>query len=748
MYKNYLKIALRNLNKQKVYSVITLSGLVLGLGTFILFALLSDFISNFDTFHSKGDRIYSVVQVLPGGIDGDQHSAIMPAPFVPALLNEFSEIEIASRYFPPGRKIVKCQEKIFYENGIRFVDPDFLAIFSFRMRIGEAETALSKPYSIVLSEASALKYFGNENPIGKSLSLDNKVDVTVTGVIENVPKNSSIKFDFLVSMATANTLYDWMNNWKVNKQAAFLLLAQGTGAKQLEDKFSLMIDKYYAESPDSPKSYYLHPLSDFFLQSMKIENNWQSGGANFTVLWIVAALLLVIASINFMNLSTARYITRANEVGMRKVIGASRFHLIKQFLGESILMAFIALPFAILFFVLIRSAFIAYVDNSVNLSLNNPGVLILTFIVTLLTGIFAGSYPAFYLSAFQPVEVLKGKLQAGKKGGRLRKALVVVQFSFSIILIIMTVVSVKQSNYNSKVDLGFDRSRIIAVEISGDARENLDILKKELVGHKDILAVSASAALPIEWETIQRVFPEGTNEDESMNMNVYGIDYGFVEMLDLKVRQGRSFGQDYNDNENILLNETAVRHLKWANPIGKQITIGDTKKRVIGIVKDFHFKSIFFDDISPTVLRLTPEELNYVLVKYSSPDSRSAVLKFIEEKWNGLNPDLPFESMTLDYYFEDVYSGDKTAEMAGAIGLMAIFLSCMGLLGLSSFAVERRIKEIGIRKVLGASVSGIIRMLTYKFMKLVLIANIIAMPIAYFLMYNMIHFLYAYRLLA
>lgn len=744
MLKNYLKIALRNLNKQKVYSIITLSGLVLGLGTFIIFAMLNDFISNFDTFHVKGERIYSVVQVLPGGLDGDQHSAITPAPLVPALMNEFPEIESASRYFLPGRQIVKYNDKVFYENFIRFVDPDFLSIFSFRMRVGDAETALVKPNSVVITEATAQKYFGSENPIGKSLTVGNKFDALVTGIIENVPKNSSLKFDFLVSMNTANTLYDWTDNWKLNKNASFLLLSRGIERKHFQGKLELLIDKYYAVSPNSPKSFYLHPLPDFFLQSRGIANNWNSGGANFTVLWIVAVLLLMIASINFMNLSTARYLTRANEVGMRKVIGADRFRLIKQFLGESILMTLIALPAAILFFVLVRPAFITYVDNSVNLSLNNPNVLILTFIVTIITGILAGSYPAFYLSAFKPVQVLKGKIQTGKKGGRLRKILVVVQFSFSIILIVMTLVSMKQTNHNSKLDLGFDRSQIIAVEIGGEARDNLDILKKELVGHKDILAVSASVGLPIEWDTKQKVLFEGAGEEESLTMNVYGIDVDFIELLDLKIQKGRSFSQQYNDSENLVLNETAVQQLQWENPIGKKLTIGDKKGTVIGIAKDFHFKSIYFDNISPTVLRLAPNDLHYLLVKYSAREKRADVIEFIESKWNGLTPDLPFEPMTLDYYFEDIYSGDKTAEMTGTIGLMAIFLSCMGLLGLSSFAVERRIKEIGIRKVLGASIIGIIRMLTNKFMKLVLVANLIAIPIAYFIMDSMTRFLYSY----
>jgi len=745
MLKNYLKISFRNLKKQKVYSVITISGLALGLAVFILFALMSNFLGNFDRFHEKAERIYSVVQVFPGGIDGDQHSAITPSPLLPALKTEFPEIEKVSRFYPQGRTIVKYQDKIIYENGIKFADPDFLSIFTFEMKMGNAETALSKPYSAVLTEKTASKYFGNENPIGKFLSLDNKIDVIVTGITKNAPKNSTVNFNILVSMETANSFYSWIDDWKEKKQGAFLLLSKGVNPNQLEEKFPTIINKYYADSPDSPKRLYLFPLPDFFLKSTEIEKYWISGGASFTVLWVIAVLLLVIACINFMNLSTARYVTRANEVGMRKVIGANRFHLIKQFLGESTLLTFISLPLALLFFELIRPAFVAYVDNSVDISIwDKPQILILTFVVTILTGIFAGSYPAFFLSAFKPIQVLKGKIQSGKKGGRFRKISVVVQFSFSIILILITIVSIKQANHNSQVDLGYNRNQVISVEIVGEAHKNLNILKEKIMRHKDVISVSASSALPIEWDTKQQALPDGAADDEKLNMNYYGIDYDFIEILDLKIYQGRSFSIKYEDANNFILNETAVKQLKWDKPIGKQLTIGDKKGTVIGIVKNFHFKSIYLTEISPTVLALEPEKFNYLLIKYSSSGELKDVRNFIGQQWNILTPDLPFESTTLNDFFQEVNSGDKTAETTGALGVLAIFLSCMGLLGLTSFAVEQRIKEIGIRKVLGASVSRIIKMLTINFLKSVVLANIIAIPIAYLLMNRMINFLYAY----
>jgi len=409
-------------------------------------------------------------------------------------------------------------------------------------------------------------------------------------------------------------------------------------------------------------------------------------------------------------------------------------------------MCILSLPAAILLYEVIRPVIKAYLGDILDISIwEYPQLLILVIGVTILTGIFAGSYPAFYLSAFKPAQVLKENRQSGKKGGRLRKILVVLQFSISILLMVITIVTIKQTEYNLKVDLGYDRSRILAIEIDDKVRDNLEVLKNGFAKHQDIIAVSASTAIPIEWETKRPVCPEGVSEDEALEMNVYGVDYDFVEMLDLQMVQGRSFSRNRNDRENYILNETALNQFQWKEPIGEQLTFGDQKGTVIGVARDFHFKSILFTSISPALLYLEPEKLNYVLVKYSSADRMTGVVEHIQEQWKMIAPDMPFEYVTLDNVFREVYiESDKTAEMTGAIGILAIIMSCMGLFGLSSFAVERRIKEISIRKVLGASVTGIIRMLIKDFIKWVIIANIIAMPISYLLMNRIIRFFYAY----
>lgn len=745
MIGNYIKTAWRNIVKQKIYSAITMSGLVLGLGVFILFALLLVSQTDYDSFHENSDRIYCVVQVLPKGIDKDRHSAITPAPLKDVLLDEFPEIKKAARFHPPGRMVVRYKDNLFYESGVRFVDPDFLSIFTFKLVRGETDAVLAKPYSIVLTETSARKYFGHENPIGKSLTLNNITDVVVTGIAEDIPDNSVIRFDFLVSMETAKALNAQADDWTINDQATFLLLSEGSEPEKLEAQFSSIIQKYYPPSPESPKRFYLHPLADFHLNSYEIDNYWGQSRMSFIAIWIVAVLILIIACINFMNLSTSRYAVRAGEVGMRKVIGARRSQLIKQFLGESILMAIISLPMAILLSELMRPAFIAIMGEIFIVSIwDYPKVLILTFGVTILTGFFAGSYPAFYVSAFDSLQVFKGRFTRGKKGNRFRKILVVSQFAFSIILILMTVITIKQTNHNLLVDLGFDRSGIIAVKMPNQAYGKLELLKKELGKHTDFVSVSASAALPIEWNTKQLVIPEGVDEKDAWNMNTYGVDYGFTEMVGIEVLQGRSFSQNYSDADNFLINEKAVQRLQWKNPLGKQLIMGEKKGLVIGVVKDFHFKSLYLEELSPAVLYLDQEGLNYLYAKVSSPDKISSGIEHIKKQWSTIVPDLPFEYETLDSAFDDMSSGDKTAEVTGALGAMAIFLSCLGLYGLSSYSVERRTKEIGIRKVLGASVTGIVKMLIKDFMKLVLIANVIAIPIAYLFMNRLIQFIYSY----
>lgn len=745
MFKNYIKIALRNFHRQKVYSLITISGLILGLSVFAMFALVTYYTANFDTFHERGDRIHALVQIFEGGKEGDKHTALTPTPMASALNNEFPELEKTVRYFPAGRMIVKAQDKIFYEGGLRFVDPEFLAIFSFKMKNGVIDSALSRSDSIILTADTAVKYFGEENPLGKTMTLDNQIDVVVSGILEEPPLNSSLNFDFLVPTEIAYTLKKWEEDWSSNKAAVFMQFKEPQAAAQMEAKLPAFINKYYSDNPNSPKSFYLLPLLDIYLNSYEIECPWSSGRISFVAIWIVAVLLLIIACINFMNISTAKHLTRSREVGMRKVVGANRSQLIKQFLGESIFMSIIALPAAVILYELMRPLLAAHLGGPFAATLiGSPQVMLLMLLVAVITGFFAGSYPAFYLSAFKPVLVLKNNPYAGKKGSRLRKTLVIVQFAFSIILIMITVISVKQTRHNQTIDLGFNRSSILAVSLNDNTRDKLVVLQNELKGHKDILSVSAAASLPIEWETEKSVLPAGKIAEDAFNMNTYGVDYGFIEQLEVQILLGRTFSKAHQDEDSVILNEKAVAQLLWQDPLGKRLKVGDEEKTVIGVVRDYHFKSIYLGKINPAVLYLDRNNQHYMLVKYSNTESRERVTEFVREKWNMTAAGMPFEYITLDNVFNDMLQGDQTAELTGVLGVLAILLSCLGLFGLSSYSVERRLKEIGIRKVLGASVARIVRMLTKDFIKLVVIANIIAMPIAYYMMVSISRIVYAY----
>ncbi|OGU55519.1 MAG: hypothetical protein A2V66_07115 [Ignavibacteria bacterium RBG_13_36_8] len=735
MLKNYLLIAFRNLKKQKLYSAITISGLAIGLGIFILFWLITDISFNADEFHKNSDRIYGVIQVVQSGSGAESYTAITPAPMKEALLNEFPEIEDAVRFFPAGRSIISHNGNNFYEDQIQFVDPNFLSFFSFKIKLGNSETMLSGANSVVLSEEVAEKYFGDKNPIGQAITFNNQAELIVTGVIENAPITSSINYQFLVSLIEAEKFYPWMSDWRTNSQATFILLKQGVNPTDLEVKLSSFVTKYYPIAPETPKQLYIIPITDFLFETIGIDTYLDKNFPVVSYLMIASAIvLLVIVSINFMSLSTARYTSRAKEVGVRKVIGASRGSLIKQFLSESILLTLIAFPFAVLVF---EAAFYLIAGNwwTANyISLfDEPRKLITLFLITIAIGAFSGIYPAFFLSAFRPATVLKGTFEKSKKGSRFRKIIVVAQFSLAIILIVFAAVINKQFNHIMNADFGYNRDNIVAIELNNEARKNLDLLKKRLSNQRDILLISSSNSLPCQWNTEAQVVPQGFSSDEAFTVNSYGVDNNFIEMFEMGMLMGRTFQEEYADTSNFIINETAVRQFQWEDPIGKEIVMGTRKGRVIGVVKDFLFKDIHYP-ISASVLYIEKNDLNYLLAKISSNKNLASAVGFIENEWNKILPTLPFEYLTHEQYYHDIYIGFNTVGMiCGIIGLIGVFLSCLGMLALATYAVEKRKKEIGIRKVLGASELSVIKLLVKDFLKWVIISNVIGLPVSYYL---------------
>ncbi|MBN1225035.1 MAG: ABC transporter permease [Candidatus Aminicenantes bacterium] len=736
MLKSYFLTAIRNIKRQKTYSLIIIIGLAVGMAGFALFALTAGTKLNSDKFHKDAGRIFTLVQVTQVDNKDERHSAFLPAPLISDLNKEFPEVEDAVRIFPVPRLSVKRNKNSFIEEGILFVDPNFFSFFSFSLASGDSQTALAKPYSMVISEAAAEKYFGTEDPIGKVLTLDNRVDVTVTGIARTVPRTSSIRFDILVSMETSRILFGLLDDWKESRHTGFWKLPKGMKKDQLETRFPSVIDKYYSDPDRAPERMYLFSLLDVRLKGDHIASPMASSNmAGVFILFFVGILLLLVVSVNFINLSTTRYMHRLREIGMRKVIGARRSQLIRQFLGEAILLAVLALPVAIVLYEFISPIFTSYIGVGSNISrsiFQYPFLLKYLVAAALLTGFFSGIYPAFFVSSFRPTQVLKGSFKPGRKRRRGSRAMIVFQFSVSIILIILAGTMKDQFKVLLNADLGYDRSRVAVVEIPVDAGSKRELLQSEILRHPKVLAVSASASLPVVWDSPGLVRPPDKPEADALTMEAYGVDYDFVEVLGIKTLKGRSFAREYDDRNSFILGETAVKRLQWEDPLGKELVVGDKKGRVVGVTGDFLFGDIGFE-IPPAVLYLEQQNLNTMLVKLSSEDSFSEVRRLIKELWLIHAPEFPFECQTLETHFSTFF--DLLSNIAGflnIIGILAVFFSCLGLLGLTSYMVERRTKEIGVRKILGASLFQINWSILKEFIFLVAIANIIALGLIYF----------------
>jgi len=741
MFKNYLFVALRNLRKQKLFSIINVLGMAVGMAGFGIFAISAGVKLNAEKFHENADRIYGVIQVLPLDEQDQSHTLFTPAPLKEALLSEFPEIEKAVRILPAGKIPFRRNDRSFYENDIMYVDPEFLTFFTFDMVSGNPETALSDPNSIVISESAALKYFGKENPVGKALIFKKDTELTVTGVLKNITGTSSIRFHFLVPMEMSRSLSDPSNDWASNQHSTFVMLPDGYDGEWLENKFPAFLQKYFSEPDKSPERLYLFPILDFRLNSGHIESVvHQSNKTGVLIILFIGILLLLIVCINFINLTTARFMYRAKEVGLRKVIGARRNQLIIQFLGESLLVSFIALPLAIVLFEFLYPVFLTYMNEvlpssgmpHVSFSMWGYPFLFKYFLATtILVGFISGIYPAFYLSSFRPLLVLKGRFQSGRKKRLGSKTMIIFQFIFSIIFIAFAGIINGQFENLKVSNFGFNRRGIAAVALSEETRSSRQLLQNSFSQNPEITSISASADLPIVWISPSRVSVPDKGPDESITMGAYGVDYDFVEMLDIGIIKGRSFSQEFTDDNSLIITETAASKLKWDNPLGKRLTVDDKTGTVIGVAKDFVFGDIGFE-MEPAILFLERENLNYMLLKFSSSTNLKTLREKLKEQWSDIAPNLPFECVTLDEYFGNTLGMmNKLAGFFNLIGIIAIFFSSLGLFGLTSYMIERRTKEIGIRKVLGASLNRVFWTITREFLILVAVANLVGLSIIY-----------------
>ncbi len=743
MFKNYIKVAFRNLNKNKVYSAINIFGLALGLMVSILVFLYVHAETSYDKHITDYDQIYRVgikAHMMGQSID----APVSCSPMANSLRTEFADVITATRMRPVRQEILLTHEdqRIYIPNGIR-ADSAFFSIFDYTFIHGDPKTALKEDNAVVLTEETAFKFFGNENPMDKIIRYDDRRDCIVRGVIENPKGNSHFSADFFVSENGVNPI--WISNnyhtyFKLRKEAdpdEFKQVMSDQFLKYIgpdvERALRITLEEFFAN--DNAFEYDLQSLQSIHLHSHRDWEIQQNGNVMYIFIFMaIAFLVLLIAGINFMNLSTARSAKRAKEVGIRKVSGATRGMLISQFMMESVIQSLIALFLAFIMVELTLPGFNNVLDTNLSLINDHFATTIgFAFIVTLFYGLFSGSYPAFFLSGFQPVSVLKGDMTKTKKGSLIRKSLVVVQFTASIILIIGMAIIFLQISFMHKKNLGFNGDQVIVAPIqTDDVAQNFENYKGEFLKYPNVLGVTRSSYLPGHIPNQNMFAVEGSQETYPLwNLEV---DHDFFETLDLQLVEGRTFTREIDADTSVafILNETAVHSFNIENPIGKRISgIGQDGSTafgpIIGIVKDFHIEG-FNQAIKPMVLGIS-KELWWVSMKISSENMQETIAA-IESKWNTIEPSHPFRYTFLDEDFGALFKQQENfGKMFLYLTLLAILISCMGLYGLASYTAEQRTKEIGIRKVLGASIPQLMKMLSKDFIKLVLVANLFAWPI-------------------
>lgn len=743
MIKNYFLIAIRNLKKYKGYSLINILGLSIGIACCVIIMLYVRNEISFDEYHEKADRIYRIEYSERFG-ENEIYNVRTPAHWGPALKNDYPAIENFVRLKPPrSRWMVKYEDRLFFEKGFVFADSTIFSVFDFELVRGNPKDVLEAPNTVVLTEEMAQKYFGSEDPIGKTILLDNKHIITVTGIMKQIPRNSHFDFDFLASFSTLYSdpqIFGGLAYLAMSSQYTYLLLTKNSSSSDLESALPGFVEKYLRDelSPDEQMKIELQPLTDIHLHSHRDYEFQTNGDISYVYTFsTIAFIILLIASINFMNLTTARSANRAKEVGMRKVVGARREQLIRQFIGESALLALISLAIACLFVRLSLPYFNQLSERYLSFDLFNEPFLIFGLIaITAFVGILAGSYPALYLSGFKPVKVLKGVLSKGAKGVVIGRVLVVIQFTVSVVLIIGTIAVFNQLSFMQNQSLGFNKEHVVVIPLPDPAvRNRFDALESLLSEYTGVLNVAASSSLPGGLYNSRPIVTEGMSSEDGIIFNVNSVSEDYFETLHIDFVAGRTFSPDAHQNTNrtVILNETAVKKLNWEDPIGEILALRPQfRPRVIGVVKDFHFRSMH-QPIEPLMFFPRLNDMIFLSIRVR-PDNLDQTINQIEAAWRNINPEHVFEYSFLDQDYDNAYKAEKQfGEIFGLFAGLAIFVACLGLYGIATYAAEQRTKEIGIRKVLGASNSTIVKLLNQEFIKLVIVANLAAWPIAYYL---------------
>ncbi len=753
MFKNYIKTALRNIRRNTLYSVLNITGLAIGVTCCLLILLYVQDELSYDRFHEKADRIFRVATIINLK---DRHMNFASTAHVqgPMFKDEFPEIENYVRFnYYGSRRVVQYKDRSFTEDKFIWADNSIFEVFSFNLLKGDPKDALIEPNTVIITEEMAEKYFGQEDPIGKNLRVHNETLYMVTGVMETIPVNSHFRPDFFASFSTldlkptGNPAEDLMSNIDY---ITFVLLREGTDYKQLEGKFVGFVErvlKPLLDAYEGEARYELDPLPSIYLHSERQGELERTGDIAYIYLFSgIGLFILLLACLNFMNLSTARSANRAKEVGLRKVVGAQRRQLIRQFIGESMLLTVIAFFIALGLVTFSMPLFNSISGKMLTMEYFTSFQFIGGFIgLFVLVSIIGGSYPSFFLSAFRPVEVLQGRLRRGAKSSILRVALVSLQFTVSIVLIIGTLMVDKQLNFVRNRKLGYNKDHVIALRIRNEeTQKKYEAIKNELLRHPNILSVTASSSLPLGRNSFSAHHAVGKPESELTMLFSQIVDEDFIDTYDIEIVKGRNFSKEFptDREEAVIINEAATRKLGWHdNPLGQQIEVFmslNEKKRfkVIGVVKDYHFESLH-KEIEPLILyNSNPHGGNYYRISMrTAPERIQETVAFVKSKWQEFDSQYPLEYVFLDEQYDELYrTEERLGQLFGYFTSLAIIIGCLGLFGLSAFSAEQRTKEIGIRKVLGASIPGVILLLVKEFSKWVLLAVVIAWPLGYIMM--------------
>ncbi len=763
MFRNYLITAYRSILRGKYYTLINISGLAVGIASCVLILLFISHELSYDKYHTKADRVY---RLYIEGKFGDNRiaSSKTAAPIKDAFEQEIAEVEQITRLMEMVRPVVRKDEDSFIEEQFLFADSNFFSTFSVDFIEGDPRTALSKPNTMVITSEMAQKYFADQNPIGKTLTVNN-YEIQITGITERMPSNSHFQYNFLASLTTRGV--DSWRSWLTSNLFTYVVLKPGVAPQDIYSKFHELTYKYVGpevqqamgidldtfEKMGNSYGFFLEAVPDIHLHS-KLDHQLSPGGSIAYIYFFstIAIFLLLIACINFMNMATAKYSNRSKEVGIRKVVGSSKSKLIVQFLLESIMVSLIAVVIAMTAVELTLPHFNLLAGKDMTLSYFNNWMVLPGFLLFgVFVGVLAGSYPAFFLSSFKPISVLKGQLSSQVSGSQFRGALVVVQFAITIALFVSTFVVSQQLNFFKSKELGFDRESILVLKRTHTLGEKFQVFREELLKSSSIIDASFCDAIPGYDYNGTTTFVEGRPSEDMIQTGIVRTDENFLNTMGIQLMQGRFLSNEYStDREAIVINQKMAQMAGLLEPVGTRLQIPFllddkvTPATIIGVIPDIYFESLH-REVRPMVYALTTGA-DWLMVVRLKPDNLTQTIKYIESKWTELNPNQPFLYSFLNSDLETLYKQEeRTGKIFSLFSILAIFIACLGLLGMASFAAEKRTKEIGIRKVLGAENKTIFMLLSQQVIFLVGYAAIFASPVAWFVMRSWLNN-FAYRI--